>query len=357
MKNRASVIALIATTSATAATIHVPGDQPTIQAGIDAAALNDTVFVAPGTYTGAGNKNLDFGGVDRVLLSEAGADATVIDCEGDGRGMYFGGGESESSVLEGFAVMRGDDYYGAGAGIRVDGSSPTLRHITISDCRGDVGGGITCFDAAPRIEGCTISDNRGFYEGGGMACYSSAPVLTHCTITNCGTFYSGGGLYCDGSTPTLINCIIAENTGGAYGGGGLFCTSDSAPLLLNCTIANNSAYDTGGIHSARSSPVLVNCVLWGNPPREIQGGAPTLTYCNVRGGFPGEGNIDADPRFRSFAGFDYLLGISSPCIDTGRPELQDGVSDWHPLWPAGHVDGPRSDMGAYGGPNNLGWIR
>ena len=35
---------------ATAATIHVPDDQPTIQAGIDAASAGDTVLVACGDY-------------------------------------------------------------------------------------------------------------------------------------------------------------------------------------------------------------------------------------------------------------------------------------------------------------------
>ncbi len=53
------------------------------------------------------------------------------------------------------------------------------------------------------------------------------------------------------------------------------------------------------------------------------GATPTLTYCDVRGGYIGNGNIDAVPLFVSAALSDYYLddgqisGTVSSCIDAG----------------------------------------
>jgi serine protease len=57
------------------ATIRVPSDRATIQAGINAAANGDTVLIAPGTYS----ENINFSGKAITVTSEQGPQVTIID--------------------------------------------------------------------------------------------------------------------------------------------------------------------------------------------------------------------------------------------------------------------------------------
>ena len=85
--------------------VHVPGDHSTLQAAVNAASPGDIVLVAAGTYRGAGNHDIDFGGKGLTVRGEAGARSTVIDCEGQGRAFRFPPDEPAGALLAGFTLM------------------------------------------------------------------------------------------------------------------------------------------------------------------------------------------------------------------------------------------------------------
>jgi hypothetical protein len=96
---------LLLTASALAGkVIHVPADQPAIQAAINAAANGDTVLVAPGTY----NEQINFLGKTIVVRSQGGNKVTTIDgASVAGPVVRFVSGETLKSVLQGFTIQNG----------------------------------------------------------------------------------------------------------------------------------------------------------------------------------------------------------------------------------------------------------
>ena len=160
----AAVLLIIAAGGAlNAGTIHVPGDYPDIQAGIDASSAGDTVLVEHGTYTGAGNKNLDFFGKDIVLRSDDSELNVVIDCEESGRGFFFQSAVTAAAKIRGFTVRSGfPGEYEDGGGVNLGKSaSPTFTACTIEGNTTQLGGGIFCDSyAAPVFIGCSIKNNN-----------------------------------------------------------------------------------------------------------------------------------------------------------------------------------------------------
>lgn len=451
-----SCVMLLVASSGFGDIIHVPGDCSTIQAGIQEAVSGDTVLVAEGVYTGAGNRDLSFWGKAITVMSESGAVSTVIDCEGtEGdphRGFIFSKGETRLSVVEGFTIRNG--YCKGcvrvwGGGIMILNSSPTIKNCIISDNEAGNGGGISCsVNSSPiiahcilsgnsaevhgagiwcdrsnptitncTIEGntcydrgsgimcdksiatityCTITKNTATNNGGGIMCRESDSIIKHCVITENSVGLIGGGVYCQFSdaifdccvisdnsvtsepttarsrgyggggmywahgTPSATNCIISGNVSPTLGGGVRFCSSPG--ILTNCTITGNSADGgSGGIYCGGECQQFRNCIVWGNFPDAIWAPQqqPAVNFCNIEGGWHGDGNIDEDPRFNPkhlFSGFEYSLRPDSPCIDAGDPSIYDTIFDLHLRWPDGLSNGERSDMGAYGGPGNIDWL-
>jgi len=251
-----------------------------IQKAIGVAFPGETVLVLGGTYTGPGNRDIDFAGKDMAIRSANGAATCVINCQGQGRGFYFHSGEGTGSVVEG---------------------------LTIANGKADNGGAISCSNA-------------------------SSPKINHCIFRGNSASFLGGAVYLVGSDVALRNCTFSANTA-AFGG--------------------------GAVCQASGTMTLVNCVLWGDSAPEISSFAERhVQYCDVQGGFAGEGNINADPLFADPASGDYHLksqagrwdvkgktwvrdDVMSPCIDAGDPN-----SDWA-AEPPPH--GERINMGAFGG--------
>jgi parallel beta-helix repeat protein len=306
----------------------VPDNFATIQLAIDVANPGDTVTVMDGTYTGAGNKNLDFGGKNIVLMSMNGPDFTIIDCEGSGHAIEFENGEDSTSVMDGFGIRNGNSTWGGGIFIGID-EEATIKNCIVQDCVASLGGGIYC-EGGGYIENCVILNDSAGSAGGGIWC--DDPNITNCYIAGNGAG-GGGGISTRGAT--IDSCTITGNTA-TVGGGVATRAEASAANLTNCTISGNTATFGGGI-SLSSGTNMFNCILWGNCNSEADaGGGEALAFfcCDVdSSGVSGSMvtydlyTIFEDPLFcdpapciaAPIVAGEYTIHKNSPCIPTSSP--------------------------------------
>ena len=141
---------LAITAAVEAQIIHVPGDYPTIQQGIDAATNGDTVLVSDGTYY----EQINFLGKKPLMVASQfimdgdtnhiantiidGSQLTILDSASV---VYFISGEDTTSILCGFTVTHGkgtiytiDNYIlKEGGGIFISGSGAKIIHNHITE--------------------------------------------------------------------------------------------------------------------------------------------------------------------------------------------------------------------------------
>jgi hypothetical protein len=312
----------------------------TIQAAIDAASDGDIIEVARGIYSGAGNRDIDFKGKKITVRSEAGTQATILDCSAGGRGFYFHRSENTGATLSGFTIQNGKITSGSGGGIYCEsGSSPTIINCVITGCIAENGGGIAVKNASPRIIDCVIT-NCTATNGGGIHCDSNSldnVTFGGCSITGNKAKATGGGVYC--SNANFQNCLVVTNS--AATASGLYANPSSPIYITNCTIARNtntgSTTATGCVASTSSDVRITSCIVWGNDGVQISGGS--VTYSDVQGGCPGDGNLNGDPAFVNAGDGRYQLLSTSPCVDKGNPSILPGTEPYPNSY---------SDMGAYG---------
>ncbi len=293
---------------ADAATIHVPQDQPTIQAGIDAAQAGDIVLVACGTYYE--HDIVMKSGVH--LRGETGvAGCATVDAEKLGRVISCVGVDA-AAAIEGLVLtggwVEGYGFESRGGAILLSNSSPTVARCVIQDNAAEAGGGgIFAVRSASTIENCLFARNSGC-DGAGIYADYASPRIAGCTFHDNDALFWGGAIFCENeSSPLVVNCTLVRNH--AYQGGGIWCVNDSDARLENCLIAFSAEGE--GIYAypdyGHESDITVACCdVFGNDTADYGGTIGDQTGMN--------GNISADPVFCDPANDDFRLAGSSPCL-------------------------------------------
>ncbi|MHC4087994.1 MAG: hypothetical protein ACYSU5_22730 [Planctomycetota bacterium] len=217
-----------------------------------------------------------------------------------------------------------------GAVANGDGRS-TLENCTLIENHAELGGAIYNGEASTILTNCTLIGNSA--ERGGVVYNSDGSVrMTNCLVSENSCTEKGGVVYLDSDDgATLTNCILTANS--AEKGGVLYVGNDSYARLTNCTVTGNRATDNGGAlyFDGPDDAIITNCFLWSNTPQEIYpdllGTEIVITYNDVQGGWPGQGNINVEPCFvepgyRDANGMwidgDYHLLQTSACINAAN---------------------------------------
>ncbi len=253
-----------------AGSVNVPLDFATIQAAIDSGAT--LIEVEPGVY----HEAIVLGG--GILRARHGPAFTIID-----------GGGALATVTIGYA--QGVDFHGFTITGGVDG---VVIH----------GGSL----ASSPMTNCVITGNSQY---GCVIDSTFAARLSECTFLDNGA----GGARLDLSHSFFPLTALIDS-----------CTFRNDDLLLQFSGPPGFAdlqrcgFDAGSV-VAIGGTVQANTCIFRNVAQPISPPGSSAIYSDIEGGWPGLGNIDADPLWVDPAAGDYSLLPGSPCIGAGDPSL------------------------------------
>ncbi|MEZ4653077.1 MAG: right-handed parallel beta-helix repeat-containing protein [Candidatus Eisenbacteria bacterium] len=322
----------------------------------------DTVLVAPGVYSGPGNRDIKFNGKRILVASEAGREQTIVDCQGSAaephRGFDFvSTGETNDSILRGFTIqgghaVSGGALGGVGAGIRVSLTEPTIEQCVVRQCTGESAfyfesiGGVarSCqilenatlgvdLRRAGYMTNCAISQNTG---GGATLDYGC--LIEYSTVSG---NQAWGVLLLHTFGTSLRGCLISGNVGSPIYGAGVYMATTFQGIIEDCTIAGNRAQADGAgvvLRYDAEQTTFSRCVIRDNCPSDllVTTGCDLTLECSALDPLEVTGSgsvfysgpqVIVDPMFCGTEACDlapttagnYTLQAGSPCLPENSP--------------------------------------
>ncbi len=257
--------------------------------------------------------------------------------EGSGGGIFIAGSNSVANLYR--AVIGGEnignvcnDNYGSangggGIAIRESATVNAINCVFEDNSSLNSGGGIYLGTNGTLNMSCNnetqhksyLYNNSAKNAGGGIFAKSANELTIENTtvVSNKTQNGAGGGVYINQTSNKLVNLVIAQNDGGfPSGADGIFFYKCPKSEMLQCTIADN---DRIGVMNNSGGPVnMANCIAYGHSVSQIWPNAEINTiFSDVQNGYPGVGNIDANPLFTDITNFNYRIVVGSPCEDFG----------------------------------------
>jgi len=293
---------LIFAVNLSAAIINIPADQPTIQAGINFAAQNDTILVEPGSY----NTGLDFLGKSLTLaslfLTTGEADyisMTSIDGYSTAVNniLLLNVGEPESKLI-GLSIEMLDIY--------LESSKLIIENCEINAANSNA---LTIFyDSEVSIRSSKI---HGIRFGKAIMANSSDLEIINTLFYDNGGYGGNGGIAVTGCDLKIINSVIVESNPD-IGWSDQAITCSGSNLILFNSIMWDNAYGNISIGNGSNVAIANSCLQSGEA--SISGDLASLAWL--------EGNIASSPDFVNLADGDLALSNQSLCIGAGSTGLE-----------------------------------
>lgn len=324
------------------------GLYPTIQAAVDAAYDGVVIELAPGVYSGQGNRDVLVMGKRLEFRGQTGDPADcIVDClsAGDQRNRAFLIAQVNGPpvTFSGLTIRNGavgnalDPGEMGGGAVRVQGAAAEFIDCVFENNSGVLpggergqGGAVLGQTAELTFTRCRFSGNQAVL-GGAISIVGGSLKIDDCGFVYNSSAGSGGAVHVGRGGADLTGCALIANQAAGKGGG--IYVDQGRASLVSSTLFRNRAPEGSGAHVERHAELLdlFRCIVAGGQQGAAIGGDEdaliSVDCCNLFGNEGGdwagpvahlreaEGNLEADPLFCGPDEHDLGLHFLSPCTE------------------------------------------